>query len=84
MNKNEHMKQAENFTGENCAYVHAEVKNGVTQLAVGGDVRAIIFACYRTMQRCEELSNMPFPMMLMALEDMYNEEEAKRNADERK
>lgn len=82
MNKNEHMKRAEEFNKVNCAYVHAEVRNGVTQIGVGGDVKAVVYACYRTLQRCEEISGIPFSVMLGTIEDMYNEEE-KDNAGNR-
>ena len=82
MNKDEHMKRAEEFNKDDCAYVHAEVTGGGTQLMVGGDITAIVYACYRTLQRCEQLSGMPFPVMLGTIEDMYNEE-AENNAGNR-
>lgn len=83
MNKDEHMKRAEKFNKENCAYVHAEVRNGVTELGVAGDVKAIVYACYRTLQRCNEISGLPLSFMLETMEDMYNEEEAGNNAGNR-
>ena len=80
MNKDKHMKKAQEFISEGSAYVHCEIKNGETKLGVGGDIAAIIYACYRTLKRTEEISGAPFANMLETLEDYYNIEEAKKNA----
>lgn len=74
MDKDKHMKKGENFAKEGCAYVHCEVKNGITQLAVSGDSYAIVYACYRTLKRTTELTGAPFEIMVEMLEKIYHNE----------
>lgn len=80
MNKDKHMKRAKEFSGEGSAYIHCEVKNGETKLAVGGDTRGIIYGAYRALKRTSELAGMPFEIMLNVLQDFYDIEEGCNNA----
>ena len=74
MNKDKHMNKAKEFTKERNAYIHCEVKNGETQLAVSGDTRAIVYGCYRTLKRTGELTGLPFAIAIQSLEDLYHME----------
>ena len=78
MKKSDHMKAAAEFSGENKAYLHAEIKNGVTQCCVTGDPRAIIYGCYRMLQRTSELTGMPFNLMIQTLEEIKDSDKAIR------
>lgn len=80
MNKDKHMKKAQDFIKEGSAYIHCEVKNGETQLAVGGDTRGIIYGAYRTLKRTSELTGMPVELMLNMLQDFADYEEGSNNA----
>ena len=80
MNKDKHMKKAQEFCGAGSAYIHCEVKNGETKLAVGGDTRAIIYGVYRTLKRTSELTGMPLDLMLNMLQDFNDIEEGRNNA----
>lgn len=80
MNKEKHMKKAQDFIKEDSAYIHCEVKNGETKLAVGGDMRGIIYGAYRTLKRTSELTGMPVELMLNMLQDFADYEEGSNNA----
>ena len=80
MNKEKHMKKAQDFIKEDAAYIHCEVKNGETKLAVGGDMRGIIYGAYRTLKRTSELTGMPVELMLNMLQDLHDIEEGRNNA----
>ena len=80
MNKDKHMKRSKEFCKEDAAYIHCEVKNGETQLAVGGDMRGIIYGAYRTLKRTSELTGMPVELMLNMLQDFADYEEGSNNA----
>ncbi len=80
MNKDKHMKKAQEFIKEGSSYIHCEVKDGETKLAVGGDTRGIIYGAYRTLKRTSELSGMPVELMLNILQDMNDIEEGRDNA----
>lgn len=72
MNKDKHMKKAQEFAKEKSAYIHCEVKSGDTQLGVSGDPLAIIYGCYCTIKRLTELTGVPFQIIIETLEDFYN------------
>ena len=78
MKKKDHMKEAAKFSGEDKAYVHCEVAAGITQCCVTGDPKAIIYGCYRILQRTSELTDFPFGLMLQALEDFKESDHAER------
>lgn len=80
MNKDKHMKKAQEFIGEGSAYIHCEVKNEETKLAVGGDTRGIIYGAYRTLKRTSELTGMPVEIMLNIMQDFADYEEGRNNA----
>lgn len=86
MNKDKHMKKAQDFCNEGSAYIHCEVKNGETQLAVGGDTRAVVYACYRTLKRISEITGLSVEDSIGVIEELYNMETiqgGKDNASER-
>lgn len=78
MNKKDRMKEASKFRGENKAYLHCEVMAGQTQCCVTGDPKAIIYGCYRILQRTSELTDFPFGLMLLVLEDFKESDHAER------
>lgn len=80
MNKDKHMKRAQEFCGAGSAYIHCEVKNGETKLAVGGDTRAIIYGVYRTLKRTSELTGMPVDLMHEIMNEFLTIEEGRNNA----
>lgn len=80
MNKDKHMKKSKEFCKEDAAYIHCEVKNGETKLAVGGDTRGIIYGVYRTLKRTSDISGIPFDLMLNMLQDFNDIEEGYNNA----
>ena len=65
----EHKKKALEFSGKEAAYIHAEIKEGITQLVVSGDTIAIIYGCYRTLERTKQLTGIPFEDMIDILHD---------------
>ena len=75
MNKEKQMKKAGEFIKDNHAYIHVEVKDGDTKIAVGGEHKAIIFACFRVLARVSKLSGLPFSVILDILRDFYKFEE---------
>ena len=75
MNKEKHMKKAGEFTKDKHAYIHCEVKEGDTKIAVGGETKAIIFGIFRVMSRLCKLSGIPFPVLIDILNDFYKFEE---------
>lgn len=80
MNKDKHMKKAQDFIKEGSAYIHCEINNGETELGVGGDTRGIIYGVYRTLKRTSELSGIPVELMLNMLQDFNDIEEGHKNA----
>lgn len=74
MDKNKHLKKAKEFSGEGRAYIHCEVKNGETELAVGGDGRGIMYGCYRALKRFTELTGYPMEDVINFIEILYEHE----------
>lgn len=71
MKIDKHMKKGAEYAKEKSAYIHCEVKDGETELAVSGDPRAIVYGCYRTIKRTGELTGLPFAIAIQSLEDLY-------------
>ena len=78
MKRSEHEKNARKFAGERQCYLHCEVSADVTQCCVTGDPKAIIYGCFRILQRTSELSGMPFDLMVRAIQDLKDFDKAER------
>ena len=74
MNADKHMNKAKDLAKDGGAYIHCEVKNGETELVVSGDAKAITYGVYRTLKRLNEITGLPFVVMVGALEELYQVE----------